>query len=267
MAVSKLKSIAILVLVAANLILLGLLLPNRAAQRRQDVELRESLCELYAGEGIALPAERIPQSRTLYALQLTASTSDQLRAATALLGAQAVLQEPAQYGYLKNFQSAVGTCTIGWEGNFLAELSGIEKKPEEVLEEMGFTWSSLETEDGVCKAVQSVLGAPVFSDGLQLHYEDGLLVRVEGTFCTGSSTPARIGRDSCMSAADALVRFLNQRYSLGWVGKEILSLEQGYALISTASVVNMEMTPVWILVTDTGTFTVDGLTGEIHSVS
>lgn len=267
MAVSKLKSIAILVLVAANLILLGLLLPNRAAQQRQDVELRESLSELYAGQGIKLPAERIPRSRTLYALQLTASTSDQLKAATALLGAQAVLQEPAQYGYLKNFQSAAGTCTIGWEGSFQAELDGTETKPEDVLEQMGFTWSSLETDGDICTAVQAVLGVPIFSDGLRLQYEDGSLVRVEGTFCTGSSTPARIGRDSCMTAADALVRFLDQRYSLGWVGKEILSLEQGYVLISTASVVNTEMTPVWRLVTDTGTFTVDGLTGEIHSVS
>lgn len=266
MPVAKLKNIALLILLAANLILLGFLVPNRAAQQRQELELRESLSGLFADEGIVLAADSIPQTRTLYALQLTGSTADQLRAAAALLGEQLVAQD-AQVGFLRNFRSAYGSCGIGREGYFLAELSGLDADAGTVLEQMGFSCASVKEDGQQYTATQSVLDIPVFSDGLQLSYENGLLTRVEGVFYSGGDAPARIGRDACMSAADALVRFLDCRYSLGWVGSEVLSLEQGYVHVATASVANIQLKPVWKLVTDSGSFMVDGLTGEVSSVS
>ena len=148
-----------------------------------------------------------------------------------------------------------------------AELNGLDIPVEKLLENMGFSAAVVEDREGCQVAVQSVLDSPVFSGGLELRYEEGLLVRAEGTFYGGSETPVRIGREACMSAADALTRFFNSRYSLGWVGSEIRSLEQGYVRMSTASLVNVQLTPVWKIVTDSGSFLMDGLTGEISSVS
>lgn len=266
MPVSKLKNLAIAVLLAANLILLCVLVPNRMAQRQQDAELRESLSELYAGEQIALAADDIPQTKTLYAIQLTGSNAEQVRVATALLGDQPVAQD-TQSGYLREYSSDKGTCTIGRDGSLRAEVNGLDTDTGNLLEKMGFSPASIEDEETGQVAVQAVLDAPVFSGGLKLRYEEGLLVGVEGMFYGGSETPVRIGREACMSAADALTRFFNSRYSLGWVGSEIRSLEQGYVQMATASLVNVQLTPVWKIVTDSGSFLVDGLTGEISSVS
>ena len=105
MPVSKVKNIAILILLVANLILTALLIPNRAAQAEDRADLIASLTSLYAAQEIILEKSAIPDDRTLYALQLTADASAQIRAATALLGEQPVAQsDPA--GWLSSFKAA-----------------------------------------------------------------------------------------------------------------------------------------------------------------
>lgn len=266
MPVSKLKNIAILILLGANLILLGFLVPNRMNQEYQEAELKGSLAALYAAEDVTLNADAVPETRTLYALQLASSTSAQVRAATALLGDQPVAQtDPA--GWLSSFSAAAGTCSIGRNGAFQARLTGLDMEPALVLEEMGCAWTHRIQAGQAITVTQTVLEVPVFSDGLTLTYEGGLLTAIDGVFFCGADSPVRISQEACMSAADALVLFLDRRFDLGWVGSAVTSLEQGYLQADTASAANVQLTPVWKLATDTDTFLIDGLTGEISSVS
>lgn len=266
MPVSKLKNIAIVILLTANLILLAFLLPNRAAQQTQQLQLKDSLSALYAAEDVALETSAIPETRTLYALQLPNSTSSQVRAATALLGEQPVAQaDPA--GWLSSFRSAGGTCSIGRNGVFQARLTGLAKEPAAVLEEMGCTWTHRVQAGQAVSVTQTVLEVPVFSDGLTLTYTGGLLTAVDGVFFCGADSPVRISQEACMSAADALVLFLDRRFDLGWMGSAVSALEQGYLQADTASAAIVQLTPVWRLVTDTDTFLIDGLTGEISLIS
>ena len=65
--------------------------------------------------------------------------------------------------------------------------------------------------------------------------------------------------------ADALVVSLLSRDSLGWVGSEILSCEQGYVHSETASSA-MRFVPVWRIETDAGTFHVSGITREVRQL-
>lgn len=266
MPVSKLKNISLLVLLTANLILLLILVPNRMAQERQEDALRKSLSSLYAGQGIALEEGSIPRSRALYGLQLTIRTTDQVRAVTALLGDQPVEQENLP-GHDRSFRSDKGTCDVGREGLLRAELSGYTGDISELLEGMGFDCASLEQTAGGWKATQSVLDVPIFSEGLKLTAADGKLTGVEGVFYVGTESPARVSQTESMTAADALTLFLDRRYDLGWVGSAIISLEQGYLREYTASATSIRLVPVWKLVTDTESFFVDGLTGEITTVS
>ena len=67
------------------------------------------------------------------------------------------------------------------------------------------------------------------------------------------------------SCADALVCLLSSRDSLGWVGSEILSCEQGYVHSETASSA-MRFVPVWRIETDAGTFHVSGITREVRQL-
>jgi hypothetical protein len=266
MPVSKLKNIAILVLLVADLLLLAFLVPNRMLEESGEWEMKQSLSALYEDRGIALEASAVPETRTLYALQLTDSTSAQVQAATALLGDQPIA-EPDPAGWLYSFTAERGSCSFGREGLVEARLEGINKSAQAALEAMGVSWTDLRRTDGAVTVTQTVMDVPVFSDGLTLTYTDGLLTAVDGVLLCGTRSPTRVSQEACMTAADALVQFLDLRFDLGWVGTRMERLEQGYVQRDTASAASLQLTPVWKLVTDTDSFYLDGLTGEIWSIS
>ena len=112
-------------------------------------------------------------------------------------------------------------------------------------------------------ATQSILGVPVLSGDLTLTYSNSRLTALEGTFFTGADTLARVSDESCLTAADALVAFLSARYDLGWVGSAVTGMEQGYLRSEAATAAAVRLTPVWRLDTDTGSFLINGMTGEV----
>ena len=113
-------------------------------------------------------------------------------------------------------------------------------------------------------AVQSLCGVPVFESALTFTYRNSALSRVDGTFYPAGET-VRVSENACISCADALVCLLSSRDSLGWVGSEILSCEQGYVHSETASSA-MRFVPVWRIETDAGTFHVSGITREVRQL-
>lgn len=270
MPVSKVKNIVILVLLLADLMLLALLVPGRIAQGGEGTELRRSLSALYEKEGIALNTETIPDAVPLYAVQLGENTSAQLQAAGALLGEQMVAEADSTR-HLSSYRSVNGVCSVGRDGSFLAQLKQMEAKTAvQILEDMGFEWESLSeplSSQGKeqVTATQSVLGVPVFSGGLTLSFANGGLETVEGRFFFGTDMLTRVSEGACISEADALVAFLAARYQMGWVGEEIRTMKQGYLRAETASASVVQLNPVWRLETDSGTFYVDGLTGEVSA--
>ena len=277
MPVSKLKNLALLVLLLANLALLALLVPGKVAQQREDNALRQSLSDLYAQQQVTLDPALVPDTVTLYALELAESTDANLRAASALLGETILIQDDSTR-YLSLYEGSTGTCSIGRSGSFEARLSGLPevkdltRSARRTLQDMGFQLHSL-TEPvrlraGVFSltATQAVLGVPVFSDGLTLTYANNSLTLLEGTFYTGSGSLTRVSDSVCLSAADALVAFLSARYNLGWVGSAVTTMEQGYLRSETAAAAAVHLTPVWRLETDTGSFYINGLSGEVTAV-
>lgn len=272
MPVSKLKNIAILILLLANLALLALVVPNRLEERREGETLRQSLRELCAQQEVELDPAIVPDTVTLYGLELSEDSGAALRAATALLGAEVLVQDDSTR-YLSTYRSGGGVCSISRSGGLTAELTGgeVRESPEEdaerLLAEMGFQISrhgaAMPQADGsrTVSAMQSILGVTVFSQGLTLTYRDGCLRGVEGVFFTGDV--ARVDSSTCLSAADALVAFLSARFDLGWVGSTVTAMEQGYRQADTASAAVVHLSPVWRIDTDTGSFFVDGLTGAV----
>lgn len=278
MPVSKLKNLALLILLLANLALLTLLVPSKVAQRREDDNLRQSLSDLYAQQQVDLDPDLVPDTVTLYALELAESTEANLQAAEALLGQPILIQDDSTR-YLSSYEGDGGDCSIGRSGSFQARLTGqketkdLTKSARRTLQNMGFQWTSL-TEPvrlraGVFSltATQAVLGVPVFSEGLTLTYANNCLTTLEGVFYTGSGSLTRVSDSACISAADALVAFLSARYDLGWVGSAVTAMEQGYLRSETAAAAAVHLTPVWRLETDTGSFYINGLTGEVSAAN
>ena len=274
MPVRKMKTIAILILLFANLAILCTLVPNRIQQQREDTALRTSLSQLYREQDILLDPEIIPDTVTLYALRLEEDPAWSLQAATALLGQQVIVQDDSTR-YLSTYQSQNGMCTISRSGTFQAQLSNqssasdVTKAAGKTLKAMGFPCEppkeAQRLRAGVytVQAGQTVLGTPVFSEGLTLTYSNGQLTEVSGCFYPGSQNPSRVSEESSITAADALVAFLSARYELGWVGQSILSLSQGYLQADVASASAVQLTPVWKLETDTGIFLINGLSGAV----
>lgn len=278
MPVSKLKNLVILILLLANLAMLGLLVPGQMEERREAESLRQSLSELYAAQDVVLDPAIIPDTVTLYALELGEDAAADLQAAKALLGDHVLVQDDSTR-YLRTYQSEDGVCSLGRAGTFRAQLknqaesSDLTKAAQKTLKRMGFRYSSLgepvRLRAGVytVTATQSVLDAPVFEGELTLTYSNNCLTALDGVFFTGVGTLTRVSETACISAADALVSFLSARYDLGWVGSEIVAMEQGYLRSETAAAAAVHLTPVWRLTTDTGAFYINGVSGEVTAVS
>ena len=277
MPVSKLKNLVLLVLLLANLALLALLIPDRVNQQRGDAALRQSLCDLYAGQQVQLDPDTVPDTVTIYSLELAEDPAGSAAAAEALLGQSMVQDDATRYQSI--YRSDSGQCTISRSGSFRASLEGrpavrdLAKDAKKTLRAMGFQYLSLSEPQRLragfytLTATQTVLGVPVFSQGLTLTYANDRLVQLEGVFYTGAGTLTRISDQPCISAADALVAFLSARVDLGWVGSAVTGMTQGYVRSETAAAAAVHLTPVWRLETDTGSFDVNGITGEVTAVS
>ena len=112
---------------------------------------------------------------------------------------------------------------------------------------------------------QSLCGVPVFESALTFTYRNNALSRVDGTYYPAGEI-VRVSQRACISCADALVALLSSRDSLGWVGSEIVSCEQGYVHSETASSA-LRFVPVWRIETDAGSFYVNGVTREVRQLA
>ncbi len=269
----KLKNLAILILLVANLVLALVVFPSRVGVRQETEALHRSLCDLYAQREITLSPEVIPDTTSLYVLELTEDSESDLQAATALLGQQLLVQDDSTR-YLSSYRSAQGDCSISRSGEFSAQL--IQTKPdrdlkracEKLLKAMGFSHLPLpEPQNQAITATQTILDIPIFSKGLTFTWRDGCLISLEGIFFTGTNTLKRVSDEACITAADALVHFLDAAYDLGWVGSEITAIRQCYIRSETAAATAVRLTPVWQLDTDTGTFLVHGMNGDVTPVT
>lgn len=264
MGTAKVKNLALIILALLNCALLVLVIPMQLQERRQNQRTAQELEALYQSAEVALP-ERLPEGRNLHALEATLDAEAAAAAAGAILGGSVTSESES---YLLQYRSENGQCVIR-RTQLEAELNGRSvsgsgvKAVERLLEEMKLTGRVAEEENGTIAAYQSVLGTEIFSSRLAFTFADGCLTGVSGTFCPVETTLIALGKECCIPCTDALVAFLNARGDTGWVGERILSAEQGYLLADTASAAKLRFTPAWRLETDTGTYFVNGLTGEV----
>lgn len=271
MPISKLKNLIILILGVCVLALLLQVVPVRLEQARSEQELYVRLEELYASYDVALEGADLPSSVKLYAIELTGREEGGLQAAQALLGPDvAVEDDSTRFSTL--YTSSAGSCTTTLNGAFHAELTGDgrlldQNRAVDLLKEVGFDVHTLTAEvPGEMQATQTLLGVPVFSDGLRLSYSDGTLRVLDGTFFVGAQQITRISEEACVSCADALVALLSSRDALGWMGSRIDTVTQGYRYAESATT-TLRLTPVWRIQTDTGGFEVDGLSGQVSPMT
>lgn len=262
MKTARLKNIVILLLVLLNAFLLFLLLSRRMEARNASDRALRSLTELYAKSGITLPASVIPEEVELPDVDPLRDTAAELAFAGALLG-QSTARDAG--GGIHRYTGEHGECLFRASGTVESELSRAVEDPaafsESFFDTVGYAPVELALQDGsgTASAVRMLERGAVFNARLTLRFEGGTLTGVSGSFLPAVTAYEAVdGPD----AVTALMRFLDYCGQNGVVCTEILSLEQGYLLLSSASV-PARLVPVWRVGTDVNNYYVNYLTGEV----
>lgn len=267
MPVHKLKTLILLILAITAAFLLAIVVPSQLSRIRAEQHLQEQLETLFSNEGVVLDCT-LPQSQKLSIVEFSAP-ADARETAEYLLG------EDAE-GDGSVYSSQKGNCKIEPDGSFSAQLRGSEvsadltANAEKTLRAIGFSAASvsqpLRLSAGIfsisCR--QSILGVPVFSEGMTLTYTNNCLTGLSGIFYRTDGEILRVGDEVCISCADALLALLSKLGEQGWVGSRITAVEQGYRYADSAAAA-IRLAPYWRIVTDTGTFFVAGVGGEVSS--
>lgn len=266
MPAGKVKNIIIMILAAANCLLLILVIPSRLEASRRAQRSSAQLAALFAEDNVTLRQEDIPETKTAYAMELPCGTADALPGIRALLGEQLLTRENV---YHTEYTSENGICRI--DGT--AYTVTIDKGPAEaelptLTERMGGPWTELRretAEDGstVYRCARCFSELPLLDGDTVFTCRNGALEEVSGRLLPTSAAPIRTGNKAGCSAQDALMAFWNSRMRLGWVGSEIRALRQGFLIAETDTPARVQLRPAWELSTDTGTFFVDGLSRSV----
>ena len=106
-------------------------------------------------------------------------------------------------------------------------------------------------------------GYPLFSCLVSLHWQGDQLLLVEGQMLKGAAATTR--NSPLLSTPAILVRFLEGMNQGGYVCSRIDTMTPGY--LSSGLTSSVQLTPVWQLTTDTGTYFIDALTGVFTAAS
>ncbi len=268
----KLKNIIILILLAANLFLLAMAgVQERDAAQHQEQAVQDALAVLERN-GIKIAPEAVPHQMELSPVVMQRDRQQEDALAQTLLGDCAVSDlGGGRYSY----ESVIGSAEFRSNGNFSITLSAvipidplIADETQHALtltEQIGLRGTLAEqiTEtDGKTTVVlyQMWQNIPVYSCRITLQYQDGALCSVSGQRLLGEPQPAS-GQEELLSVPTVLIRSLNGIHNLGDICSEITQLTPGYQMANPAEGTRME--PVWYIVTDTGAYQLNAITGVL----
>ena len=267
---SKLKNIIILILAMVNLILGGLALFYWQREEGDQRAALENAVAILEEQGVSL--SQVPEEMSLAELLVQRDQGREEVLAAALLGE--TVREDRGAGVYR-YSGEKGSVQFHSNGEFSAAfapgaypLDGAE--PEEhalgVLALLDFTGRVLDSqqEEGQTRVTVCQLweGAPVLSCQAVLVYEGDELTAISSGRRLNGTPYAAGDAGTCVSAASALIWFVNGVKQLGDVCNTVTSMEEGYSLTSSLTG-PARMTPIWYITTDTGSDQLDGLSGEL----
>lgn len=269
---SKIKNIVILILVFVNAALLFLVGARETRRAQYEADTWSGAVAALEKNGISFAAEEPPRDMELPALEFTRDREGEQAAAEMLLGP---VEEQADSSPVRTVYAGTG----GWaefsmSGEFSiqaepgvpADGEDCEKASQACLEKLGFQGTLTGAEERGAKTVlifrQEWNGAPLFSCQVELTWEDGCLTSLRGQRLAGTSVPA--GGNVPLDTATVLVRFLAGLNREGYVCSSIQRMTAGYVVSGTARPV--QLIPVWLIETDSGSYYVDGTTGALSVV-
>lgn len=268
---TKLKNIILVILVITNLSLLALVAGPAIQGRQVASRAREDAIQFLHSRGVQVEESIVPETVSLLPRTVERDLSVEERAATALLDGPVATE--ARGGEVYRYYNENGFIQFHSDGALSAQLEpGRFPLGEEaaasctaLMEKLGVRGTVIEEDGEELAFRQEWEGWPLFTQQVTLVCRDGCLSAIT----TGRQLVGRPQEDSSrktVSAATALIDFLNGVNALGDVCSRIDTIEPGYVAAFSLSGPTI-LTPVWRVTTDTGSYQLDAVTGAVSRVS
>lgn len=267
---SKLKNIIILILLLVNLFLLAMAgMQQRDSAQYQEQALADAVAVLERN-GIGLAVENIPEQMKIQSMTVQRDRELESTLAEALLG-ECTVSDMGSGRY--SYESGVGSAEFRSTGNFSIVFSepipivqgvgGEVSHALEITERIGLSGvmaDQKEPDEGGLNVVlyQTWQGTPIYSCKITLQYKNGNLCSISGQRLMGDPMSDNSG-ETLISMPTALLRLLNGINDMGDICSEIIAMTPGYQMVNPAEGTRME--PVWYIVTDTGAYQLNAITG------
>ncbi|GHV32505.1 hypothetical protein FACS18949_03640 [Clostridia bacterium] len=246
MNLGRAKTALIIMLIAANLALAGLLGWRVLSDGRLRAESQRQLASLLESRGVYAdnlppPDERVPPQI------LTRSPGAERVGALSVLGADAGSEEPG--GGIALYSNAAGSVRFRAGGRFELSLQNPSSvSAASLLRDMGYAGLIASAErPGILG--QTVLGRPVFNARAELAFDaDNRLLSAEGILCLGDIAPE--SPKLCLSAGATLLRYaavLNAGEEL-----RVRDMQLGFRLNQLTPELS-RLTPEWRVMLEDGT--------------
>ena len=260
----RLKNIAILILLLLNAGLLLLIGSQHWQSRRAESYTSKQLSKLYETSQLTLDGHLQTDRQPLSPLTLSRHTGSEQAIASYLLGGGA--SSSSQGGGIYSYKTEYGSIQFRSGGSFDGSrlslaVDDITEFSQQFCNQFGYQELRIDVKNcsGTVSAVQEVAGILIYGCTITFYFEDGVLTSVAGAHV--NIEDAAVESTDRISCITALVRFLDYRNASGIVCSEVTDIQCIYELQSTTSTVRL--LPAWRIDTDTYSYFVDCLTGEI----
>lgn len=272
---SKIKTIILIILAGTNLLLLSFVMRQDMQARSAQQQARQEAVSFLEKNGVSVEESIVPQKMTLQSQQVERDRESEPELAQAFLGGQ--VEERSLGGEVYRYHNQQGYIQFHGDGAFQGEFvegafplknTTPQDYSVEIMRKLNFQGEILEVtggseSDGETRVTLRQIwdGIPLFDRQVTLTYRgDNLVSMTGGRRLTG--TPQEDESRQPMEVPTALIRFYHGLTAMGDVCSRINSITQGY-VGGSFSPGPSTLTPVWQIVTDTGTYLLDTITGEV----
>lgn len=272
---SKIKTIILIILAGTNLVLLSFVIRQDIQARSAQRQARQEAISFLEKNGVAVEEDIVPQNMSLQPQRVERDRESEPELAQALLGSQ--VEERSLGGEVYRYHNGQGYIQFHADGTFQGEFvegafpvenGNVQDYSVEILKRLQFQGeiqkvTGDEKSDGDITVVlrQVWNGIPLFDRQVTLTYRGGSLVSMTGgRRLTGA--PQADESQQTMEVPTALIRFYHGLTAMGDVCSRINQITQGYVGASYSPSASA-LVPVWQIVTDTGTYLLDTISGEV----
>ena len=268
----KVKNFIILVLLIVNVVLLAVVISDRMRGDELWDQAVDGAVSLLEANGIAVSEDADLSARSLNQRGVSRSTEFERNAIGEVLGSVNTVDRGGGIIYYDGESGeAVFRGTGGFDIQYAAsgapEAEDMERTARSIAGKLGISLLEGEGSFTVTSSDSSTVleftcssdGARIINCTVEFRFMLGRLYSVSGT--RPLDTVASETQTSVIDVPTALMRFLELTREKGHICSELRGLELCYAFSASASGEG-SLTPTWLVVTDTGEFYINAITGR-----